>query len=125
MVAGEIAGAWGNFGGFAPLDSNLAHSLELPIARNLETASRSERAQSSAWSHSARGRGNLRFAEGELVKINRDRSHQCVSDQTAEFDDRKKDQENRGNRYQAGRYRCAKRSPGRMRRDSSARDPKR
>ena len=72
MVAGEIAGAWGNFGGSGALLTNLARFLELSIIQNMEAAPRFERAQSSAWAHLARERGDLQVAVGKRVKINRD-----------------------------------------------------
>ena len=49
IVAGEIAGARGYFGGFGALSTNLARLMELPIVRNMEAASRFERARSSSW----------------------------------------------------------------------------
>ena len=76
VVPGEIAGAWELFGGFGALLTNLAHLMELSIARNLEAASRLERAQSSARAHAAREGGNLQRVKDELIKINRDRLRQ-------------------------------------------------
>ena len=50
-VAGEIVGAWGNLGGLGEMFTNLAHLLELSVARNMEAASRFDKAQSAAWPH--------------------------------------------------------------------------
>ena len=58
------------FGAFL---ANLAHLLGLPVAQKVGSASRSERAQSSAGSRLARGRGHLRLVKDELIEINRDR----------------------------------------------------
>ena len=53
MVAGEIAGPRGNFGGFGALIANLAHFLELSVTQDVETTSCFERAQSPARPHLA------------------------------------------------------------------------
>ena len=37
MVSGEVAGGWGNFGGFGALLANLAHFLGPPIIQNAVT----------------------------------------------------------------------------------------
>ena len=54
IIAGELAGGWTKFGGLGALLTNLATELDLSIIRNMETASRFERAQSAAWSYLAR-----------------------------------------------------------------------
>ena len=61
--------------------TNLVHLLDLSVIRNKETASRFEKAQSAAWPHSARERGNIRTICEELVKVNRDRLNECIADQ--------------------------------------------
>ena len=91
--------------------------MELSIAQNVETASRFERAQSATRAHLARARGNLQLAEDELIKINRDRLHQCVSDQLIEFNGRKKVQNGRISYYCSGRYLRPMRSPSGKRND--------
>ena len=109
--------------GSGALFANSAHLLEPPVIQSMGAASRSGRPQSSAWYRLARERGNLRLAKDELIRINRGRLRQCVGDQMTEFNDRKKARENRGNCYQSGRYRPAKRSRGCRCQDSSARAP--
>ena len=79
-----MAGARSNFGGRGATLTNLARHLELPVVRNMETASRFERVQSTAWAQLARDRGNLQPTKDEMVAINRDRLHQCVADQPPE-----------------------------------------
>ena len=123
VVAGEVAGARGNCGGFGASLANLAHLLELAAIREIETASRFGRAQSPAPSRPARGRGSLRLAKDELFKINRNRFRQRVGDQMAEFNDREKAHEGRGGRYASGNCRRARRSPGCERQDSPNRAP--
>ena len=122
MVAGDIAGAWGDFGSFGALPANLSRLLELSAIPNMGAAPRFEHAQRPAWSHLARERGSLQLAKDELIKINRDRLHQCVGDQMSEIHDRKRAHEGR---FASGRYRRAKRFPSRMREDGSNRAPKR
>ena len=60
------------------------------MARNVETASRSERVQCTAWAHLARGRGNPHPMKDEIIKVNRGRLRRCVTDQITQFADRKK-----------------------------------
>ena len=90
ITAGELAGAWSNFGGLGAMLTNLAAILELSVLQNMEAACRFEKTQSAAWSHLARERGSLQIIKEELVKINRDRLHQVVSDQISEFSERQK-----------------------------------
>ena len=69
---------------------NVAHLAGPSFLRDMETASRAEKAQSAAWSQLARDRGNLQFVKDELFKLNRGRLLQCVSDQQVEYVGRKK-----------------------------------
>ena len=57
IVAGEVAGAWKNFGGRGAALTNLAHFLGPPLIPNVETASKFEKAQSTARAHLAWGEG--------------------------------------------------------------------
>lgn len=121
IVAVEVAGAWGISGGFgAPhcefgsLSCRIwlaALPLETSIIQNMETASRVERAQSSARSHLAQERGNPQLVKDELAKINNDRLRQCVRDQMTVSNDRKETCDIRENRHQSGRCWGAERSP--------------
>ena len=51
----------------------------------METVSRDVKAQNPDWPHLARGHGNVGATCDELVKLNRGRPTQCVSDQQSEF----------------------------------------
>ena len=90
IVAGEVAGTWVNFGGFGAILTNLAHVAYPSVFRSVETASRADQSQGSAWSQLARGRGNLQLVKGDLVRLNRGRLLQRVSAQLAEYVGRKK-----------------------------------
>ena len=125
FVAREIAGDWGHFGALGAFFANLAHFMEISIIENMGTVSRFERAQSASWSHLVRERGGLQLAKEELIKINRDRVCWRVSDQSIEFNERKKVQDGRISNYRSGRHRRPKCPPFRKRPDSSARAPKR
>ena len=96
VIACEIAGDGEKFGGIGALLASLAHLLVLPVARNMEAASRFGRVQSSAWTQLGRERGNLQLIRGEPVKISRDRLYQ--SDQIAAFTGREKAHESHGGR---------------------------
>ena len=115
---GTLRGLWGLF-------SNLAHLMELSVARKTETASRFDRAQSALWAHLARERGNLQPVKDVLITITRDRPHICVSDQSSEFNERGQAQDGRSFFFRSGRCRRPNHSPSRKRHDSSARVPKR
>ena len=70
--------------------THLAHIPKLSAAQNMETACRFERAQSSKWPRLARDRGSRNLIREELIKLNRERLNQRVSDQLAECAERKK-----------------------------------
>ena len=89
-VAGKTVWARRNFGGLGATITKLAYPLELPAIRNMETASRPERAQSTARAHLARERGDPQSIKDELVQVNRGRLKQCLSDLLAEFTGRAK-----------------------------------
>ena len=93
IKAGEIAGAWNNFGWLGAMRANLARPRDLPVIRNMETASRLERAQGAAGEHVARGGGSLQLIKEEHVEVNRGRHQHCVTDQLTGFTDRKKPEE--------------------------------
>ena len=57
VVASEVAGARKNFGGRGGMPTNLAFILEPPLIPNVETASKFERAQSTARAHVAWSEG--------------------------------------------------------------------
>ena len=122
IVAGGIAGVWTKFGRLGALLTNLASTMELSIVQNMETASCFERVQSVAWPHLARERGILQTIKGELVKINRDRLHQCVNDQISEFPDRRKTRREKGNYPGSNRNRARNRKKGRSNRRGAERD---
>ena len=88
--AGELAGAWAEFGGIGAILTNSAHLLELSGAHFMVTASRFECAQGAAWARLARERGNLQLIEDELSEVNRGRLVQCVNDPSPKFTDRAK-----------------------------------
>ena len=90
IVAAELAGAWQAYGGLGAMLTHLAHISKLPVVRNAETSYRFEGAQSQRRSGLARGRGNLDAIRAELLKMDRERASQCVSDQSAEFRERKR-----------------------------------
>ena len=127
IVAGELAGYWAEFGGLGAILTHLASTIELSITKNVKTASRFERARSAAWSHLARARGSLQTIKDELVKINRDRLHQCANDQILGFTDRQKGRRGGGNHPGPNRNpaRNRKRSRPQRRNVDRARGPKR
>ena len=63
IMAGGVAGSWKNLGGLAATLTILAHLLELSVIRNMETAARAEKAQSTARPHLVRERGDLLSTE--------------------------------------------------------------
>ena len=139
IIAGELAGAWAEFGGLGAMLANLASVMELPVLQNMETACRFERAQNAAWTHLARERGSLQIIRDELVEVNRDRLEQVVNGQISEFNDRHKKRgggnpgsSNRPRARNNRRSRSPRRSPRWAKRSSrrreyqprSSRDPK-
>ena len=96
--------------------TSLARLLEVSNFQKMETASRVQRAQSSARSQLARDRGNLHLIKEEIVEINRECVAQCVNDQLAEFTGRKKTGNSLGacpscsDRHQTGAQTSCKRS---------------
>ena len=56
----------------------------LPVAQNIEAASRFEKARGAARAHQARERGNLHLAEEAFAEGNRGRPQQCATDQPTE-----------------------------------------
>ena len=75
VVAGKVAGAKDNFGGFGALSANFAHILDLSITQNAGTADTCQKVQRAALDHLARERGNL------LSRNHRDHLIQCINDQ--------------------------------------------
>ena len=69
VVTEEISGARDIFGDLGALLTNLAHLLELSTFQNVETASRFERALSTAWAHLARDRGGPQLTKDELAEL--------------------------------------------------------
>ena len=59
IVAGGMDGAWAVFECLRVALTHLVRRPELSVVRNVGAALRCERAQSTAWAHLARGRGNL------------------------------------------------------------------
>ena len=121
IITGELAGAWNKFGGLGALLANLASTIELAVIRDVETACLFERTQGAAWPRLARERGRLQTAEEELVKINRDRLHQCVNDQILEFTGRHKGRRESGNRPSTNCNRARNRKRGRPQRRNTDR----
>ena len=60
------------------------------MTQNVETSFRFERAQGAKWSQLARNRGDPEAIQADLHTLNRESLAQCVSDQLAEFNGRKK-----------------------------------
>ena len=125
VVAGGMDGAWAIFEGLGTALTYLARPLELSVARNVETASRSERVQCTAWAHLARDRGNLHLIKDEIIKVNQGRLRRCVTYQITQFADRKKPRGSLAGRLAYGRNIPQKRSESRQRFGSSQRATKR
>ena len=109
------------------LSVTLASMTELSVIQNMETACRFGRAQSAAWPHVAGERGSLQIIKDEVVKINRDRRHQCVGDQISEFAGRHKNRRGGGYPSRSNRPRARNRKRSRSPHKSSPRgnDPMR
>ena len=124
-IAGEIACDWDNFVVSGALLTNLAHLPDPLAARYMETASRFEGAQGTAWAHSVGDRGDLHLLKEELTKVNRGRPQQYVPDQLAEFADRNKPKEAPAGRSAYGRSCPRRRFKSRNCSHSVQRAPKR
>ena len=125
IVAGEIGGAWEQFGGFEALLTNFATLMELSVIQKMRTASRFERAQSAARSRLSRERGSLQVVTEGLVAINRGRLRQCVNDQMSEFTDRRKARRGSKNSSSSNHYRRKRRKRrkrGRSQKEGASRD---
>ena len=78
VTAGEIAGARGDVGGLGAMSANLAHLIDLSVIRKKETVPHFAEAWSTAWAHVVRERGDLHLNKGELLKVHRGQSQQCI-----------------------------------------------
>ena len=68
--------------------AGLADITGLPVARNMETASRAETAQSTAWAHLGRDRGCVEIIKDELVNISRERLRRRAAEHRSDDLDR-------------------------------------
>ena len=92
IVVGDVAWYRCSLGGLGAVSSNLGHLSGLSIVQNAETFSRFERSRGTAWARPARDTGDFQIRKGELVMATRERLHQWLTDQLAEFTDRSKAQ---------------------------------
>ena len=125
VIAGEMVVAWPKYGGLGAMLTNVARLLKPSVVQDIETASRFERAQSSARAHLARGRGNLQLVRDELIKVPRGRPQQCDADQSTEFTDRGKPRGSYAGRPAYSRNTTQERLESRQRAGSSRRPTKR
>ena len=83
-MAGEGADAWAPFGGLGAMIPNLAHVLELSVARGMEAALSSEKVQTAPGSHVSDERGNVDIIWDEPATISWERLTQRLYDQQPE-----------------------------------------
>ena len=124
IIAGEMAGAWTISGSPGAMLTNMAHLPGLSVVRNMGTASRSEPAQSIAWTHLVRDCGNLRLSGDELIQVYRGRLRRCIANQVTEYADSAKPGESYARRPSYSRNAAQKRSESRQRIGSSQRATK-
>ena len=84
MVAGEIAGAWGKFGGLGSQLTNLAEVMAV-APKNQETAAKLTHEQNQEWQQLARGRRDINRIAAQLRQLNQLTLSRAIEDQKKEL----------------------------------------